>query len=85
MFQLFDGLQVTVIGILRGLGDAKAPTVITLISYWLIALPLAYILAYTFDMKTVGIWIALLISLVIVSAGLYWRFTHLLRKNLAGE
>jgi MATE family multidrug resistance protein len=82
MFQLFDGVQVTVIGILRGLEDSKAPTIITLISYWLIALPLAYLLAFTFKLETVGVWIALLVSLVVVAAGLYWRFMYLLKKHL---
>ncbi|MBA3665094.1 MAG: MATE family efflux transporter [Bacteroidetes bacterium] len=81
LFQLFDGLQVTVIGILRGLEDVKAPTVITLICYWLIALPLAYFLAFNLKMETVGIWIALLISLIIVAVSLFLRFRHLLKKN----
>lgn len=82
MFQMFDGLQVTLIGILRGLEDVKIPTYIALISYWLIALPLAYVLAFTFNLETVGVWIALLVSLVIVSLGLLWRFNYLLKKHL---
>lgn len=85
MFQLFDGVQVTVIGILRGLGDVNAPTIITLIGYWIIALPLAYVLAFTFKMETVGIWIGLLASLVFVAAGLLWRLSYLVKKNLKVE
>ncbi|MGZ4099075.1 MAG: MATE family efflux transporter [Bacteroidia bacterium] len=81
LFQLFDGLQVTVIGILRGLEDVKAPTIITLVSYWLIALPLAYFLAFNLKMETIGIWIALLISLIIVAISLFMRFRYLLKKN----
>lgn len=82
MFQLFDGIQVTAIGALRGLEDVKYPTVITLVGYWLIALPLAYLLAFTFKMETVGIWIALLVSLIFVAIALSWRFNHLVKKNL---
>lgn len=81
LFQMFDGLQVTVIGILRGLEDVKAPTIITLISYWLIALPLAYYFAFKLNLETIGIWIALLISLVIVAVSLFLRFRYLLKKN----
>jgi MATE family multidrug resistance protein len=81
LFQMFDGLQVTVIGILRGLEDVKAPTIITLVSYWLIALPLAYFLAFKLSLETVGIWIALLVSLVIVAVSLFLRFRYLLRKH----
>ncbi|MDP1800149.1 MAG: MATE family efflux transporter [Bacteroidota bacterium] len=82
MFQLFDGIQVVAIGALRGLEDVKYPTVITLVGYWLIALPLAYLLAFTFKMETIGIWIALLTALTFVAIALFWRFNFLLRKNL---
>lgn len=82
MFQLFDGLQVTLLGVLRGLEDVRISTVVTLVGYWLIALPLAYFLAFTCKMETFGIWIGLLASLIFVALGLYWRFKYLLNKNL---
>jgi MATE family multidrug resistance protein len=82
MFQLFDGMQVAIIGILRGLEDVRIPTLIALVGYWLIALPLAYLLAFTWHMETIGIWIALLTSLVAVAGGLLWRLLYLIRKNL---
>ncbi len=82
LFQLFDGLQVTIIGILRGLEDTKAPTYITLVGYWFIALPLAYLLAFNFHLQTIGIWIALLVSLLLVSIGLYWRWYFLVKQKL---
>lgn len=80
MFQLFDGLQVTILGVLRGLEDSKAPTVITLIGYWVIALPLAYVLAFKAGLETVGIWIGLLVSLIVVSGGLFWRMHYLFKR-----
>ncbi len=82
MFQLFDGIQVTAIGALRGLEDVKYPTVITLIGYWIIALPLGYFLAFTLKMETVGIWIALLTSLAFVAVALFLRFNTLIKRNL---
>ena len=85
MFQLFDGIQVTAIGALRGIEDVKYPTVITLVGYWLIALPLAYFLAFTLKMETVGIWIALLAALIFVAVALFWRFNFLVKKNLASK
>ncbi|MDO5615986.1 MAG: MATE family efflux transporter, partial [Cruoricaptor ignavus] len=36
LFQLSDGIQVTVLGILRGLQDVKIPSILTFISYWVI-------------------------------------------------
>lgn len=83
LFQLFDGLQVTVIGILRGIEDVKVPTVITLIGYWVIALGLSYVLAFTFQMKVIGVWIGLLMGLIFVGLTLFWRFKYLYRKNLS--
>lgn len=82
MFQLFDGLQVTIIGILRGLEDTRMPTYITLVGYWIIALPLAYLFAFTFKWETIGIWIALLISLAFVAISLYLRLNYLMKKHL---
>lgn len=79
-FQLFDGLQVTSIGILRGMEDVKFPTYITLIGYWVLALPLAYLLGFVFKMEVVGIWWALTFSLVFVGLILYWRFWYLMKK-----
>jgi MATE family multidrug resistance protein len=82
MFQLFDGLQVVVIGVLRGVEDFKFPTLITLIAYWVIALPLAYLLAFINKMGVYGIWYALLISLIFVALTLYFRIRILIARNL---
>ncbi len=82
MFQLFDGIQVTIIGVLRGLEDVRWPTIITLVGYWVLALPLSYFLAFTCKLETLGIWIALLISLVFVALCLWWRLNFLLKKHL---
>ena len=73
LFQLFDGLQVTQLGILRGLEDVKIPTIITLIGYWAICLPLAYLLGIYYDMKAEGVWYAILIGLAFVSSFLLLR------------
>src|SRR5690606_18742932 len=68
LFQLFDGLQVTTIGILRGLGDVRVSTLVTFTGYWLLALPLAWFFAFTLNWQTRGIWLALLVALFIVSS-----------------
>ncbi len=78
LFQLFDGLQVTQLGILRGMEDVKIPTIITLVGYWLICLPLAYLLGIYFDYKAVGVWLAILSGLCFVAVFLYLRIRKLL-------
>lgn len=81
-FQLFDGTQVVAIGALRGLEDYKVPTYITFIGYWIIALPLCYIFAFTLGYKVYGIWLALSIGLGFVSITLFFRIRNLLRLKV---
>lgn len=85
-FQLFDGTQVVAIGALRGLEDYKYPTIIAFMGYWIIALPLSYLLAFTFDFKVYGVWLALSIGLAFVSITLYLRIRALLQlKTILSE
>jgi MATE family multidrug resistance protein len=80
LFQLFDGLQVTQLGILRGLEDVNIPTIITLIGYWVICLPLAYLLGIYFDLQAIGVWYAILIGLAFVAFFLLFRIKKVLAK-----
>lgn len=73
-FQLFDGLQATSIGVLRGLTDVKIPLIITFSAYWIIALPAGYLLAVHFNLGAVGVWIGLSIALFLVAVSCVTRF-----------
>ncbi len=79
-FQLSDGIQVVVLGALRGLQDVKIPMAITFIAYWLIGFPICYYLALHTSLKSEGIWIGLLISLTASAVMLYLRFNILTKK-----
>lgn len=76
-FQISDGIQVVGAGILRGLSDVKIPTVITMIAYWVIGLPVGYVLGFTFKMGALGIWISLSFALTLAAALLYYRFKNI--------
>ncbi|MBC7863139.1 MAG: MATE family efflux transporter [Bacteroidia bacterium] len=80
-FQMFDGVQVTALGILRGMEDVKFPTIITLIAYWGMALPLAYFLGFTLHFEIYGIWMALSVSLIFTAVSLYLRFRKLVSEK----
>ncbi|WP_405398513.1 MATE family efflux transporter [Maribacter sp. Asnod2-G09] len=82
-FQISDGVQVVVLGALRGLQDVKIPTVITFISYWLIGFPVSYYLCLYTDLKSTGIWIGLLTGLTASAIMLYLRFNYLTKKLIA--
>jgi MATE family multidrug resistance protein len=76
-FQLSDGVQVVGLGILRGIEDVNIPTVVALIAYWVIGLPLGYLLGFTFGMNVEGIWIGLLAGLTSSAVMLTYRFYKL--------
>jgi MATE family multidrug resistance protein len=76
LFQLSDGTQAVGIGVLRGLTDIKGPTIITFIAYWVISLPIAYILAFNFNLGVDGVWIGLLIGLTASAILLTLRFNY---------
>ena len=76
LFQLSDGTQAVGIGVLRGLTDVKGPTIITFIAYWVISLPVAYMLAFTFRLGVDGVWYGLLIGLTASAIMLTLRFNY---------
>jgi len=76
LFQLSDGTQAVGIGVLRGLTDVKGPTIITFIAYWVISLPIAYLLAFNFNLGVDGVWIGLFVGLTASALMLTFRFNY---------
>ena len=74
LFQLSDGVQVVTLGALRGMQDVNVPTLITLIAYFVIALPLGYYLTIQAGMGALGMWIGLGAGLTFSASLLLWRF-----------
>ncbi|KAA6431961.1 MATE family efflux transporter [Rufibacter glacialis] len=77
IFQLSDGVQVVGLGALRGLEDVKIPSMISLFSYWLIALPLGYMLGFWAGLGAIGVWLGLLTGLTFAAVLLFLRFKKL--------
>lgn len=82
LFQLSDGVQVVALGSLRGIQDVKIPSIITFIAYWIITIPLGYVLCVTFKMGAFGMWIALGLGLTISAVLLVKRFLTLAQKKI---
>ncbi|WP_374948235.1 MATE family efflux transporter [Mucilaginibacter sp.] len=80
-FQLFDGTQVVGLGVLRGMGDVNVPTLITFISYWIIGLPIGYLLGIHFNMAAMGVWYGLVCGLMSASIMLFWRFQIISKRH----
>jgi MATE family multidrug resistance protein len=75
-FQVFDGLQNTACGVLRGMGRPRPAVVANTIAYWVIALPLGYWLALQTDAGIQGLWSALTVGLVVVAIGLVFYLSR---------
>jgi multidrug resistance protein, MATE family len=80
-FQLFDGTQVVGLGVLRGMGDVNIPTFVTFIAYWIIGLPVGYLLGIKFNMGVSGVWYGLVLGLLTASILLFIRFQIISRKH----
>lgn len=80
IFQISDGVQAVGLGILRGMEDVNIPTLIALVAYWGIALPLSF-LSHQQGWGAWGIWVALLLGLSTSALLLSYRFFSLLRKQ----
>ena len=79
-FQLSDGVQAVGLGALRGLADVKIPTLITLLAYWVVSLPLAYWLAFPMQLGPQGVWYGLLAGLTFAAVFLFSRFLWVSQK-----
>jgi MATE family multidrug resistance protein len=80
VFQISDGIQVVVLGALRGLQDVKIPMYITFVAYWVIGFPISIYLGLYTELKAIGIWIGLLSGLTVAAIFLYLRFNNLTKK-----
>jgi MATE family multidrug resistance protein len=80
IFQISDGLQVTILGSLRGLQDVNIPMIGCFISYWIIGFPVALVLGLQTSLGAQGIWYGLLAGLTASAIFSYLRFNYLTQK-----
>lgn len=82
VFQIFDGIQVVSAGILRGMGDTRAPMMINLAGFWLCGLPVSLYLAFGRDHGAQGLWWGLVVGLGAVALFLLLRIASRLRGEI---
>ena len=77
IFQFFDGLQITATGALRGAGNTHAGLIVQIIGYWIIGLPIGYLIAFRNHHGAVGLWLGLCAGLIVAGIALttIWRHT----------
>lgn len=74
VFQLVDFGQVLALGMLRGVQDTRVPMIMAIISYWLVGLPVSYVMGFVLGLGGVGIWLGLTAGLALACATMHLRF-----------
>jgi MATE family multidrug resistance protein len=81
LFQISDSTQAIGAGLLRGIKDVKTPTVLIGIAYWVIGIPVGYLLAFKAGMGAAGMWTGLILGLTFASLFLLLRFLKMVKAN----
>ena len=81
VFQVFDGTQVVAGGVLRGLGDTRAPMIANLLGYWLVGIPVSYFLGFRANLGPPGLWWGLVLGLALVGVSLLIRVRSRLARR----
>lgn len=74
LFQLGDAMQAMALGLLRGVQDTKVPMWIAAFSYWIVGIPVSYVLAFPLGLGGIGLWLGLAAGLWLAASLLMWRF-----------
>jgi MATE family multidrug resistance protein len=83
LFQIFDGAQAVSLGVLRGMGDTRAPVAIAIVGFWLCGMPVSLWLAYRTEWGSVGLWWGFVAGLMAVALFLLARIRQRLRRAVA--
>lgn len=91
LFQISDAAQVSTSCAIRGYKVSRAPMVIHLTAFWVVALPLGYVLGLAPEwlpwrpavaMQAQGFWIALVVGLTVAAIGLGFLLRHIANRHL---
>lgn len=83
LFQVFDGMQVVAGGVLRGLGDTRAPMIINMLGFWLLGFPVSWLLGFHTSLGPRGLWWGLVVGLGAVSLILLGRMRRRLSWSMS--
>lgn len=73
-FQLFDGLQVVGMGMLRGVMDTRVPFIASLLSYWVVGVAAGLFMTFRLHWGPVGLWYGMVVGLGCAALAHQWRF-----------
>ncbi|MBA2651606.1 MAG: MATE family efflux transporter [Tatlockia sp.] len=74
IFQIFEAMRVSLFAFLRALKDTRFTLLISILSFWGIALPFGYFLAIYFNLGGTGLWWGMVLGAAVSVLLLLWRF-----------
>jgi MATE family multidrug resistance protein len=85
IFEIFDGLQITATGALRGLGNTRTSMLLHFGGYWFVGLPIAYLTCFRAGIGVTGIWLGLTAAVLLIGSALVAAWWTELRKFFAAN
>jgi MATE family multidrug resistance protein len=82
IFQIFDAMQIVFSGVLRGMADARVPGILTMVSYFGVAIPVSYLAAFHAGLGPIGIWLGFPIGLAVCATLFFFRIRKMLSINI---
>jgi putative MATE family efflux protein len=71
---VFFGYGMILSQALNGAGNTKTPTIINFIFFWLVEIPLAWVLAMVFHWGQVGVYISIITAETMLALAVIWAF-----------
>ncbi len=84
IFQVADGIQAGAMNLLRGITDVNWASIISVMSYWVVSLPLSYYLGKVLEGDVYGVWLGFTIGLFVAAISGVIRF-YLRQRSLIFE
>ncbi|EGV65761.1 MATE efflux family protein [Yamadazyma tenuis ATCC 10573] len=85
LYQINDALSCIAAGVLRGQGRQKIGGYLNLFTYYVVALPMAFLLSLKFNLELIGLWLGMLIALFLLSVSeiyfiIYSDWDHIINE-----
>ena len=80
VFQIVESVRIALFGALRGLKETRFPLLVSIISFWGIALPIGYILATRWHLGGPGLWWGMVLGASFSIVLLWYRFKFKIRQ-----
>ncbi|MBK6820323.1 MAG: MATE family efflux transporter [Bacteroidetes bacterium] len=71
---IFYGIGMVMMQALNGAGDTRTPTIINFVCFWLIQIPLAYLLSTYFQYGPIGVFVSIPIAETLIAIIAYFVF-----------